>query len=212
MSLAPAAQTVGVGRSHRRNPDYRRRTRQEAFNAFDLANEGRASCRACVILSLSLFNLVIGWTHSCADEDQEEERLAFMLVGLIRKESRRRMNKGRKPFNDWIWKGSSVNLGEFVNHRLGPARRTSERDPPLMRVTSLEVWSDQVQPSVKSKSVVNLKFLLLQVLSGPTCDRNPRKAGKKKAEKSNMDANNANSRERKMMSPHLKNRHTNAEL
>lgn len=130
MSLAPADQMAGMGggRSHRRNPDYRRRTRQEAFNVFDLVNEGRASCRAChsVALSPPLIWSLVGLT---AAQMKIKACLLFML-GLIRKLSRRRMNKGWKPFNDLIWKGSSVHLREFVNHRLGSARRTSERDPP----------------------------------------------------------------------------------
>lgn len=50
------------------------RRRQEARNVFDLVNEGRARYRVCVILSLSLFNLVIGWTQTAAEMKKEKDQ------------------------------------------------------------------------------------------------------------------------------------------
>lgn len=100
MSLAPAAQMAGMGvgggRSHRRNPDYRRRTRQEAFNVFDLVNEGRASCRAChsVALSPPLIWSLVGLT-AAQMKIKEEERLAFHArrthSKVIKEENEQRM-------------------------------------------------------------------------------------------------------------------------
>lgn len=50
------------------------RGRQEAFNVFDLFNEGRASYRERVILSRSLFNLVIGWAQTAAEMKREKDQ------------------------------------------------------------------------------------------------------------------------------------------
>lgn len=60
------------------------RRRHETFNVFDLVNEGRARYRVCVILSLSLFNLVIGWSQTAAEMKREKhQRLEKTLVSRL---------------------------------------------------------------------------------------------------------------------------------
>ncbi len=74
---------------------------------------GTESVSFCLSLSLSLFNLVTGWTRTAAEMKREkDQRLRknslSCLSNSFHKESKKRMNKEKKKSNDGNWNASSV--------------------------------------------------------------------------------------------------------